>query len=340
MKSAWLIAVLLALTSPLHAQSAPVLYAQVTFRNGALFVSRKADTVIVEASSMVSSPRGVKVFLWPIGARALSTMIERTLQGFPDTLLPGDSAKLPADTVESRFAYKTGATTVRCARPLGCWAVFTDKGRGGYWRPAPNLSARQLILVAAALDRAGSGATPPNPYLLNLRDTLPPAPVASLILTPDSAILAKGDTLRLTVAVRDAAGKFLFGRAITQVSTNPGVATVAGWLVTGVGPGTTSIVATSEGRADTVRVTVPNQAPVAAFTYTCTAARLCTFDGRTSTDDGTITGWRWTGSTGVVWGTTPTISRQFTNAGSGTLTLTVTDNGGRTATVARLVTVP
>jgi len=83
--------------------------------------------------------------------------------------------------------------------------------------------------------------------------------------------------------------------------------------------------------------TVPNQAPVAAFTVNCVGLTCTMQDGSTDAD-GTITARAWTfgnGTTSTV--TNPTVS--YAAAGTYAVTLTVTDNAGATASTSRSVTV-
>ena len=80
-----------------------------------------------------------------------------------------------------------------------------------------------------------------------------------------------------------------------------------------------------------------NPPPVAAFTSSCTG-RTCSFDGRTSADDGTIAGYAWSfgdGTTGA--GATP--SHTYAADGTYPVTLTVTDDDGATAAITADVTV-
>ncbi|HKW40089.1 MAG TPA: Ig-like domain-containing protein, partial [Gemmatimonadales bacterium] len=73
--------------------------------------------------------------------------------------------------------------------------------------------------------------------------------VASVSVSPPSACLAAGQTVQLTATVKDSAGN-VTGRAVTWVSSNPGVASVdASGLVTGVTFGSTTITATSKGHS-------------------------------------------------------------------------------------------
>lgn len=83
----------------------------------------------------------------------------------------------------------------------------------------------------------------------------PAQPVATAeIAGPDSALLGAEGTY--TVALRDAAGKLLAGRAVTWASLDPGVATVdsTGRLQVS-DTGTARLTATSEGVSDTLAVT-------------------------------------------------------------------------------------
>jgi len=82
-------------------------------------------------------------------------------------------------------------------------------------------------------------------------------PVASVSIAPSSASLRVGDTLRLSATPRDSSGNILAGRSIAWTSDSSAVATVtASGLVRAVAAGTSTIRATSEGKAGTATVTV------------------------------------------------------------------------------------
>ncbi len=80
-----------------------------------------------------------------------------------------------------------------------------------------------------------------------------------------------------------------------------------------------------------------NQAPIASFTFACTDL-TCTFDGTGSSDpDGSISSHAWNfgdGTTGS--GATPV--KTYLSEGTRTVTLTVTDNGGKTGATSQDVT--
>lgn len=86
-----------------------------------------------------------------------------------------------------------------------------------------------------------------------------------------------------------------------------------------------------------------NQPPVAAWSVSCLAppGHSCTFDGSASHDpDGTIASYKWTTAAGAVLSTLPIFTRTFVRSATLSLTLTVTDNGGKTASLTQSFTVP
>jgi subtilisin family serine protease len=83
-----------------------------------------------------------------------------------------------------------------------------------------------------------------------------------------------------------------------------------------------------------------NEPPVANFTYSCDAARTCTFDGSSSTDDDGITTYQWLSPSGAVIRTGVTFVRTFPGPTTFNLSLRVTDTDGATNTITQAVTVP
>jgi uncharacterized protein YjdB len=90
----------------------------------------------------------------------------------------------------------------------------------------------------------------------------PPAPVATVAVSPSSNTINAGQTVQLAATARDANGATLTGRTITWSSSNASVASVSGnGLVTGIAAGTVTITATSETKSGTASVTVQSVTP-------------------------------------------------------------------------------
>jgi PKD repeat protein len=82
-----------------------------------------------------------------------------------------------------------------------------------------------------------------------------------------------------------------------------------------------------------VTVTAPpvNLPPKAAFTSSCTDL-TCSFTNTSTDDDGTIDSYEWDFGDGTATSAAPEPSHTYASAGSFTVTLKVTDNGGKTDT--------
>ncbi len=86
------------------------------------------------------------------------------------------------------------------------------------------------------------------------------AAVESVVIEPSALTLVVGAAQQLVATAKDANGNTLF-RDVTWSTTNASIATVSSTgLVRAIAAGTTTIQATSEGRADTVVVTVQGPA--------------------------------------------------------------------------------
>jgi len=91
-------------------------------------------------------------------------------------------------------------------------------------------------------------------------------PVASVTVTPESVSVQSDRTTQLSVLLRDADGRLVIRRPITWTSLDPAVATVdTNGLVRGTSPGTTHVVAESEGVSDSAAVTVTVGPPPVIF---------------------------------------------------------------------------
>jgi len=124
-------------------------------------------------------------------------------------------------------------------------------------------------------------------------------------------------------------------------STGTGVSPTHTYAVKGTYPVTLTVTDDRSGQATVshdVVVTLPNQAPTAAFTTSGTLTTV-NADGSGSNDaDGTIASYAWTFGDGTSGsGATPT--HVYAATGTYTITLTVTDNEGAIGTVSHDVTV-
>jgi Tol biopolymer transport system component/uncharacterized protein YjdB len=111
--------------------------------------------------------------------------------------------------------------------------------------------------------------------------TTPPAPVATVTVSPATQTLVVGGTATLTATLTDAAGKPLTGRAVAWTSSQPSIASVsASGVVTAVAEGTAQIDATSEGKSGSAIIVV-NRVPVASVVIA--PATLSLLEGETGT---------------------------------------------------------
>jgi alpha-tubulin suppressor-like RCC1 family protein len=107
-------------------------------------------------------------------------------------------------------------------------------------RATPALFGILLILQACSGSDAPTGSE---------------APVATVTVTPATATIQLGGQVLLTATPRDANGDVL-SRQVTWSTSDGGVATVSAGTVMGVGIGSATIVAATEGKSGTAEVTV------------------------------------------------------------------------------------
>jgi alpha-tubulin suppressor-like RCC1 family protein len=108
-------------------------------------------------------------------------------------------------------------------------------------------------------------------------DPPPPSPVATVTVLPGALTLIAGQSQQLTATTRDQAGATLPGRSVAWSTSAPIVATVsADGMVAGVGAGSATITATSEGKTGSATVSVTAAVPVTAFaSVTAGGAHTC-----------------------------------------------------------------
>jgi uncharacterized protein YjdB len=194
------------------------------------------------------------------------------------------------------------------------------------------ISAGTANIIATSEGKSGSALL-----------TVSPAPVASVTVTLVASSITAAQTTPAMALLKDAQDRTLTGRSIAWSSANPSVATVSpAGVVTGVAPGTTTIVATSEGQNGSATITVTS-VPVATVTVTllpnlitavetsqATAVTLAaggeTLSGREITWISENTGIATVSSTGVVTavsvGTTSIVATSEGRSGGAILTVT------------------
>jgi alpha-tubulin suppressor-like RCC1 family protein len=205
------------------------------------------------------------------------------------------------------------------------------------------------LTLAAALAACGgsdspTGTTPPptsggNP---------PPAAVATVSVSPSNANVNVGATTTLAATVKDASGTTLTGRTIAWSSSSEAIARVdaSSGVVTGVGAGTATITAASEGKSGTATVVVASVGvPVASVSIGTALDTLEAWDVvqlQAAVKDGagnvlagrTV---RWASSNPAV-ATIDSVSGQLTGIDRGTVTVTATSEG-RSGTASRVVVI-
>ena len=114
-------------------------------------------------------------------------------------------------------------------------------------RPPPLRRAAAAAILATVL-ACGDGPVGPSNNGV---------PVARVIIVPDSVSLPQSQSMRLEALLVDAAGNGLNGRAIHWTSSDTArVKVVADGTITAAAVGWSLVRASSEGRADSVKVIV------------------------------------------------------------------------------------
>jgi uncharacterized protein YjdB len=173
-------------------------------------------------------------------------------------------------------------------------------------------------------------------------------PVSSVLVTPATATLRTGDTLRLGAVTRDSAGTTLAGRQVRWISSAPAVATVdsISGLVRAAGGGAATITATSEGKSGTAALTIAAPiVPVATVAVTTALDTLEAYDEvqlqavLRDAANNVLTGRtvRWTSSDAAV-ATVDSISGRLTGIDRGTVTVTATSET-KSGTATRVVVI-
>ena len=151
----------------------------------------------------------------------------------------GGSVQLTATPKDASGNPLSGRTI---AWQSGTTAIATVNGSG----LVQGIAAGSATITATSEGKSGSATV-----------SVTPPPVASVAVTPSSATIPANGTVQLTATPKDANGNPLSGRTVTWTSSAPSTAAVNGsGFVVGLGAGTATIRAMSEGVVGTAVVTV------------------------------------------------------------------------------------
>jgi uncharacterized protein YjdB len=224
----------------------------------AIVDSTGAVAALAPGDAIVSARRGAKSANASLHVRPLP-VASLTISPASPAILVGGSMQLTATAYDSvgriltgrAVTWASGRTSVATVSTMGL-VTGVAAGSAQVMATSEGRSSTAVITVTA----------------------IPPAPVATVSVSPSTPSMQAGATVQLTATARDAAGQVLTGRVVTWASGNTPVATVtATGLVTGVAAGSAQVTATSEGRSSTAVITVTAipPAPVATVSVSPSA---------------------------------------------------------------------
>jgi PKD repeat protein len=278
--------------------------------------------------------------------------------------VPGDAAITANGTATGRAATTATVSTPPAAFSVETWVRTTSTAGGviaqfGDSATGANITTDRSLYVDAGgrasfglSRRVGTGATATfayttvrSPAAVNdgqWHHLVATVGTGGTQLYVDGAQVA-GNAAMTTANARFAPGYWALGTGtLTNFVDTPTSASLAGALdETAIYPATLTSAQVAQ-HYSTATNTTANPSPTASFTTTANQLAL-SVDGSASSDTapGTIASyaWNWGDNTGVTTGTTATNGHTYATAGTYTVGLTVTDNGGATGTTTRSVTV-
>ncbi len=162
------------------------------------------------------------------------------------TLSASNTTLAVGATMQVTITLKDAAGNVLTGRTIGWTSSNTAIATVSTTGLVKAVSAGAVVITASS---EGKTAT--------IEFTVSPAPVAAVAVTLSSASLVVGQTAQATAKLTDAAGNLLTGRTMVWSSSSPAVASVSSaGVVTALAAGTTSIMATSEGKSGSAAMTV------------------------------------------------------------------------------------
>lgn len=171
------------------------------------------------------------------------------------TVAPATSSVLVGKTVQLSATTKDSAGNVLTGRVITWSSSATGVATVSSSGLVTGVAAGSATITATSEGKNGTATITVNVI-----------PVASVTVAPAASSIFVGKTVQLAATTKDSAGNVLTGRVVTWSSSATGVASVSSsGLVTGVGAGSATITATSEGKSGTASVTVA-VVPVASVT--------------------------------------------------------------------------
>ena len=214
-----------------------------------------------------------------------------------------------------------------------------------------NLTVGAHTITLTATDAQGATGTATR----SITVTPPPnqAPSASISAPANGASVVSGTAVTFTGSGSDPEDGTLGGTSLQWTSNLDGaIGSGTSFTKSNLSVGTHTITLTAmdaQGatgtatRSITITAAPPvNQPPVADFTWTCgtPTVKNCAFNASSSTDDVGIVSYSWNWGNGKAKTVlTPTTTTTFYVSGPATVTLTVTDTGGLTSTITKVVVI-
>jgi uncharacterized protein YjdB len=162
--------------------------------------------------------------------------------------------------------------------------------------------------------------------------------VASVALSPASASLLSGDTVRFGAEPRDDEAQPIDGRNVIWSIANPAIAKVAGGVLVGLAAGTTVVVATADGVSDSATVVISarpvESVSIVPGTVTLTSGKTMLL-GTTALDDrgkpveDKVVAWSSDDEKVATVSSTGVVSALSTGTATITASVTVTGNNGK-----------
>ena len=157
------------------------------------------------------------------------------------TIFPGQTLQLSAIVTDDRGQVLSGKPVTYSSSNAQVASVSSAGLVTG-------ISAGSVTITATSEGATGTASV-----------TVAREPVAVVEVSPSTASIAVGQPVQLTAIARGAAGQVLSltGRTVSWATGSPSIATIsASGIATGVSPGTTTIIATVDGRQGSATVSV------------------------------------------------------------------------------------